>query len=93
MYENKLVRRRLLILRLIVRCALWSEKYGNHSSAAGMLDAGQQNDRVGRSTASYCCTYPYSSLGWRHSINGNTTHIANLFKISLPEHLFTYAHK
>ena len=28
MYENKRVRRRLLILRLIVRCALWSEKYG-----------------------------------------------------------------
>ena len=25
MYENKRIRRRLLILRLIVRCALWSK--------------------------------------------------------------------
>ena len=28
MYENKRVRIRLLILRLTVRCALWSKKYG-----------------------------------------------------------------
>ena len=28
MYENKCVRRLLLMLRLIARCTLWSEKYG-----------------------------------------------------------------
>ena len=28
MHENKRVRRRLLKLRFLVRCALWSEKYG-----------------------------------------------------------------
>ena len=30
MYENKCLRRRLLILCLIVWCTLWSEKYGSH---------------------------------------------------------------
>ena len=37
MYENKRVRRRLLILRLVVRCALWSKKYGSlEGSVAGV---------------------------------------------------------
>ena len=40
MYENERIRRRLLILRVIVRCALWSEKYGglcHHQCAEGFL--------------------------------------------------------
>ena len=32
MYENKRVGRRLLILRLIARCALWSEKCGRSNT-------------------------------------------------------------
>ena len=35
MYENKRVRRCLLILRLIVCCALWSKKY--NSSILGSI--------------------------------------------------------
>ena len=35
MYENTRVRRRLLILHLIIRCAQWSEKYGTGGIAIG----------------------------------------------------------
>ena len=37
MHENKRVRRRLLILRLIVRCALGSEKYGTQIPQSVLL--------------------------------------------------------
>ena len=30
MYENKNIRSYLLILHLIIRCALWSKKYGKY---------------------------------------------------------------